>query len=279
MKFAGRTNEYLLLSNLTVDDCDLLKEKVENGLSVFWSTGEGNILKVDNETINLKLNQVIFLTEFHQVEVLKLVSAKLVRFNRDFYCIRDHDSEVGCQGILFFGASRIPSIQIHEEELEKFEILWKMFYFEMETKDNLQIEMLQMMLKRMIILCTRIFKEQHKLSALPPAEVDIIREFNVLVEYNYKQIRTVGEYAEMLHKSPKTLSNLFAQYNHKTPLQIIQERILLEARRLLKFTDLSVKEIAYELGFEDLQTFSRLFRRKESMSPKAFRKLQTTLSE
>ena len=278
MKFAGRTNEYLLLSNLTVEDCHLLKEKVENGLSVFWSTGEGNILKVDNETINLKFNQVVFLTEFHQVEVLKLVSAKLVRFNRDFYCIRDHDSEVGCQGILFFGASRIPSIQIHEEELEKFEILWKMFYFEMETKDNLQIEMLQMMLKRMIILCTRIFKEQHELAVMPPSEVDIIREFNVLVEYNYKEIRTVGEYAEMLHKSPKTLSNLFAQYNHKTPLQIIQERILLEARRLLKFTDLSVKEVAYELGFEDLQTFSRLFRRKESMSPKAFRKLQISPS-
>ena len=278
MKFAGRTNEYLLLSNLTSEDCNLLKEKVVNGLSVFWSTGEGNILKVDNETINLSLNQVVFLTEFHQVEVLKLVSAKLVRFNRDFYCIRDHDSEVGCQGILFFGASRVPSIQIHENELEKFEILWKMFYFEMETKDNLQIEMLQMMLKRMIILCTRIFKEQHELSAMPSTEVDIIREFNVLVEYNYKEIRTVGEYAEMLHKSPKTLSNLFAQYNHKTPLQIIQERILLEARRLLKFTDLSVKEVAYELGFEDLQTFSRLFRRKESMSPKAFRKLQTSPS-
>jgi hypothetical protein len=59
---------------------------------------------------------------------------------------------------LFFGASQFPKITIPEEE--KFEILWKMFAIEMESKDDLQNDMLLMMLKRLLILCTRIYKEQ-----------------------------------------------------------------------------------------------------------------------
>jgi hypothetical protein len=58
----------------------------------------------------------------------------------------------------------IPKITIPNEELEKFEILWKMFAIEMESKDDLQNDMLLMMLKRLLILCTRIYKEQTELT-------------------------------------------------------------------------------------------------------------------
>ena len=75
----------------------------------------------------------------------------------------------------------------------------------------------------------------------------------------------------MLNKSPKTLSNLFAKLSNRSPLQIIQDRKMLEARRMLRYTDKTIKEIAYDLGFEDIQTFSRLFKKQESISPINFR--------
>ena len=81
----------------------------------------------------------------------------------------------------------------------------------------------------------------------------------------------VADYAELLHRSPKTLSNLFAQISPKTPLQIINERKMLEARRLLRHTDQAISEIAYSIGYEDVQTFSRFFKTQEGMSPSAFR--------
>lgn len=68
------------------------------------------------------------------------------------------------------------------------------------------------------------------------------------------------EYADLLNKSPKTLSNLFSIYNQKSPLQIIHERISLESKRLLVYTDKSTKEIAFELGFEEVAHFSRFFK-------------------
>ena len=64
---------------------------------------------------------------------------------------------------------------------------------------------------------------------------------------------------EMLPKSPKTLSNPFSKTYNKTPLQFIQERLILEAKRALHYTNKPIKEIAYDLGFKDLQGFSRFF--------------------
>ena len=79
---------------------------------------------------------------------------------------------------------------------------------------------------------------------------------------------TVQDYAEMLYRSPKTLSNLFAAYGLPSPLRIIHERIEAEAKRLLLYTNKSAKEIGEILGFEDLAAFSRFFRKmaKESIS-------------
>jgi AraC-like DNA-binding protein len=77
---------------------------------------------------------------------------------------------------------------------------------------------------------------------------------------------------QMLNKSPKTLSNLFKKYNEKSPLQIIQDRTILEARRLLRYSDKSIKEIAYEIGYEDIQSFSRFFKKIEGVSPSDFKK-------
>ena len=82
--------------------------------------------------------------------------AGLLKFNREFYCVLDHDKEVGCKGVLFFGANQLPYFQIPDHELETFETVWKMFQFEMQTKDDMQLEMLQTMLKRFLILCNMV---------------------------------------------------------------------------------------------------------------------------
>ncbi len=271
MLYTGQINEFIRLDEVSSLNCHLLKEKISEGLSVIWTVDE-LIIKLDGVERHFKANDILFLTEFHTIEVLKIESVKLVRFNRAFYCISDHDNEVGCKGILFFGASHLPKISIPDTELEKFETLWKMFSIEMESSDDLKNEMLQMMLKRLLILCTRIYKEETELTSFDKNQLDIVREYNYLVENHFKTKHQVVDYANLLNKSPKTLSNLFKKYGNKSPLQIIQDRKVLEARRLLYYTDKSVKEIAYEIGFEDIQTFSRFFKKIEGVSPSNYKK-------
>lgn len=141
----------------------------------------------------------------------------------------------------------------------------------MVSKDNLQLEMLQMMLKRILILCTRIYKNQLDYQQIEEKQIDLIREFNFLVEQHFRTKHSVEEYALLLYKSPKTLANLFKKTGNKTPSQFIQSRIMLEARRLLRYTDKSISEIAYEIGYEDIQSFSRFFKKQEGESPSDFR--------
>ncbi len=271
MEFKGKDNEYLLLETVTTTNSHLLKQSLAQGLTLAWNVAGPAVLRIDGVTHTLQTNQIVCLTDLHKAEVVQVETLRVVRFNRSFFCVIDHDSEVGCKGVLFFGASQVPMLSIPEVDLEKFELLWRMFSIEMESYDSLQIDMLQMMLKRLLILCTRLYKEQKQVDKMEHGNLDLVREFNFLVETHFKAKHTVAEYAELLNRSPKTLSNLFAQFHHKTPLQIIQERKLLEARRLLRYTDKAVKEIAYETGFEDVQTFSRFFKTKEGISPTEFK--------
>jgi len=270
MKFKGKSTEFIILEQITSINCHILKETHQGSLTVLWFVSDNNKLTIDGVKTTFNKNQIVFLTEFHKVEVTSVCNIKMVKFNRPFYCILDHDVEVGCKGILFFGASQLPVIKIPINEIERFEILWKMFTIEMTTNDDLKIDMLQMMLKRYLIMCTRIFKSQSNYSN-KKIELDIVREFNFLVEQHFKTKFSVSDYAEMLNKSPKTISNLFSKLGSKTALQYIKERRSLEAKRLLQYSERQVQEIAYEIGFEDVQTFSRFFKNVEGISPSNYR--------
>lgn len=259
-----------MLHHVTGKPDAALSAPLPSGLTLIWFK-EKQEVQIDGQPYSIKANQVLCLTEFHHIESAQYDSARFIRFNRSFYCIKDHDDEVSCKGLLFYSASQPPIITIPRAEEEKFELLWKMFSLEMATADNLQFEMLQMMLKRFIILCTRLYKKQHELLTVKADRLNVLREFNFLVELNFRQHHNVAAYAELLHKSPKTLANLFAQQGMGRPLQIIQDRIMLEARRLLRYTDKPVKEIAYELGYDDIQAFSRAFRQNEGLTPSDFR--------
>lgn len=271
MIFNGINNEYLLLSEINSTNCQELHDLVEGSLTLIWIKSEGTTLLIDGENYSFSKNQIVCLTEFHKVIYKCITDIYVVKFNRAFYCILHNDSEVGCKGLLFFGASKLPIISIPTEDLNKFEILWNMFSIEMNSRDEMQIEMLQMMLKRLLILATRLHKEQNQLENVKSKSLDFIREFNLLVEMHFRQKHLVKQYAELLHKSPKTLSHVFAKMFQKSPLQFIHDRISLEAKRLLIYSDKPIKEIAYELGFEDVQTFSRFFKTKEGFSPSEFK--------
>ncbi|OUR94784.1 AraC family transcriptional regulator [Flavobacteriales bacterium 34_180_T64] len=270
MKFIGNTNEYLQLKTLEQCDCSVFREIIEGSLTILWFQSDANELVIDGKIYTFNKNQIVFLTEFHQVTVNHLESTRFLRFNRHFYCVIDHDTEVGCKGLLFFGASQLPVITISEKDLLQFETLWTMFSIEMQSKDSLQIDMLQMMLKRYLILCTRLFKAQDQYPE-EKIEIDIIRDFNFLVEQHFKTKHSVAEYAELLNKSPKTLSNIFSKIGSKTPLQYIHERKMLEARRRLRYSDMQIQEIAYEIGYDDIQAFSRFFKKQEGVSPSVFK--------
>ena len=238
---------------------------------ILWAQDNGVHIIIDGSKIYLEKNQVIFCTPLNIMELEMNSGLTAVVFNREFYCIRDHDDEVSCNGFLFYGSSLPPIITLCEKDIRSFESMFLILREEFETKDPIQGEMFRSILKRLLIKSTRLIKSEKPEVDLPAPQFDIVRQYHILVEQNFRHKHQVSDYAEMLFKSPKTLSNVFRKSGDTSPLKIINDRIILEAKRLLFYSDKTAEEISYELGFNEPSHFSKFFKNHTGLPPAKFK--------
>jgi len=240
---------------------------------IIWAKDQDIKISIDGYSILLKKNHVLFCTPFNMIQLESYVKGAVsLIFEKEFYCIRDHDHEVSCNGFLFLGSSIPAMVELTEKESKSFELLFMILEEEFETKDHIQGEMLRVLLKRLLIKSVRLLKKTIIDPKMTQPKIDLIRQYNLLVETHFRDKHKVSDYALLLNKTPKTLSNLFAKYNNKKPLQIINDRLVLEAKRLLQFSEKPSKEIAYNLGFSEASHFSKFFKNQVGMSPVHFKK-------
>lgn len=273
-------HEFSTGATLKVGDYELLqpytKNKRTNFFTVIRTLRSSLYLEVDNLPLQLQPNSMLVLTPDNYLQSFKTSDCYVYQFNRDFYCIKDHDKEVSCAGLLFYGNDSAPVLHLPDKDISKLDLLHQIFLEELDTVDTIQAEMLRMLAARLVITATRLIKLQGNIE-ITEKQSDLLRDFNVLVETHFRTEHSVGFYAEKLYKSPKTLSNTFSKYN-KSPLQIIHDRIILEAKRLLIYSDKTNKEISYELGFDDASHLSRMFKKHTNLSPTHFKKNSNLLT-
>ena len=271
MIFKGDQREILIIT--TSSDITQFIRRISDldALTIIWARNNKTTLLIDQQKINLKANQIIFLSNYQNINIQSNGDFGVISFNKAFYCVIDHDSEVSCKGILFYHSTRFPIIDIPTSELDRYNLLWEMFDIEIKSNDNLQLDMLRTLLKRYLIMSTRLAKKQG-LNDVSFNNIDLYREFNFLVETHFKKLHKVQDYASLLHKSPKTIANVFTNIGKTTPLKIIHNRIIIEAQKILLQGDLNINQISYSLGFEDIQTFSRFFKKMKNISPSKYRK-------
>jgi AraC-like DNA-binding protein len=239
---------------------------------IVWVTGTTATFIVDTLPVEVKKDELVFFTPHNMVQIQskdhQLIS---LSFDREFYCINDHDEEVSCYGYLFYGSSEVPIVRLADNDIKSYQMIFDVLREEFEYRDHIQGEMLRAVLKRLLIKSSRLTTKLLINPEIKSSQMDIVRKYNVLIEMHFKNKHAVKDYADMLFKSPKTLSNLFKQYNNKSPLQMINERIVLEAKRLLYHTDKTIEEISFELGYNEGAHFSKFFKKHTGFSPKIFR--------
>jgi AraC family transcriptional regulator, transcriptional activator of pobA len=109
-------------------------------------------------------------------------------------------------------------------------------------------------------------------SNLPAYTSTLLKSFQQLINQHYRSMRLPKEYAELLYITPNHLNALCRELLGKTAGDVIRERVLLEAKRLLTNAGMTILEIAYELNFKDNSYFTRFFRNYEGITPEEFRK-------
>ncbi len=137
-----------------------------------------------------------------------------------------------------------------------------------ETGHQLMLEWLV----RMVLMTLRRQSDQHQLetSNSQPGSM-MLKRFRALVEHKYRQQWKVQQYAMALHTSVSSLNRVCNECVGITAKSIIQNRVLIEAKRKLIYTQYPVDQIAYTLGFKDPAYFSRYFKKLEGLPPSAYR--------
>ena len=270
-KYKGRdTSEFNLID---VSELKYSSSRKRDDLyKIVWAMNDELTLGIDGYRVLLQKNHLLFATPLNQLD-LDIENRDIVvyTFNREFYCIRDHDAEVSCNGFLFLGSSTPIMIELSPKEQKSFHLLYEFFVEEFDTMDHIQGEMLLVLLKRLLIKSVRIARKALPVEDMPQPKLDSIRKFNLLVEMHFREKHKVSEYADLLHMTPKSLSNLFSRYYNKSPLKVITERIILESKRLLDFSDKNINEVALTVGFDEVSHFSKFFKTQVGLSPKEYK--------
>lgn len=250
-------------------------EKYKSYIKILYLLAD-YIITVDFKQYITDSSSIFFINSNQHFSIEKAgeESGLMIYYNRDFYCVQIHDSEVACDGILFNNLSNIPVIGLSTTDKIMITYIFKAIEEEFKVVKAQREEMLRVYLKQIIILSTRLWSKQHldKVHDATDNDTAFFRQFSLLVENHYREKHTVSDYAKLMGIAPKTLTHKLRKMNMAQPNEVIKDRIILEAKRLLIYTEMSAKQIAYALGYEDPAYFNRLFSSKVGDNTSNFRK-------
>jgi len=159
---------------------------------------------------------------------------------------------------------------LNDADIVFIEDLLHKLYTEYHSKNEWQHPMLLAYMRVLLIYLSRLYTEQFS-NAEPSQSRLLLRNYLLQVEKGYKELHEVAAYADALHISAGHLSEVVKEQSGKPAIAHIHERLLLEAKRLLLHSDISIKEMAYQLGFEDASYFNRFFKRLAGQTPMQYR--------
>ncbi len=175
--------------------------------------------------------------------------AKAILFTDHFFCKTELDARFLRSSILFSDLLSVTQVNLQENE-SAFNDLFQLLETEVaHEKDTSQDAILKNLLHSFLLLSERERRKQDFVKIKKGAELDHVLLFKDLLEANYHTLKKVSEYAERINITDKQLNHATSRIVDRSPKQMINERVLLEAKRLLAHTHNSVKEIGFKLGF------------------------------
>ena len=173
---------------------------------------------------------------------------------------------------LFDSVASCPVINIPEKINP---ILNDLFLRLMEEFHHMDIDSETVLSSYLKILITHINRiKREKVSedvVINDQQYALYREFKIAVEKNYKEEHSVQYYADLLSTQARALNSVSRKYVDKSAGEVIKERILLEAKRSLYHETKSIKELCFDLGFEDPAYFTRFFKKYLGIAPQYFK--------
>jgi len=244
--------------------------------SLIWVTHGNGKLKADFADYDFDANSLFAFSPYQPYMFSSISGIKgiAIYFHPEFFCIYKHHKEVSSNGVLYNNIYQPPFVAVDESSATTFKMLAEEIKTEMQKPELAQHELLVSYLKIFLINAARLKTQQQPAAAesvTDDKEPFILQKLKDAIEANFKTKHSPADYAALLYISPKALAKVTKSHFNKTLSSLINERIIIEAKRELYLTNKTVKEIAWELGYEDEYYFSRFFKVNADVSPQLYR--------
>jgi AraC family transcriptional activator of pobA len=227
--------------------------------------GHGRHL-IDDEPVEFGAHTLTLIAkgQVHQFQRAEGVIAVVARFEDDWL--------TGSRRWLFSGQA-CTALSVPEEDAAPFDALLEALRVELERPEGPESAELRSHLLSAVLLWAQRWREgQLEDGGATRTDLQLYQRFQEALERDFATSHDAGHYAAELGVTTGTLSRLLTKLTGQGTKQLIQERVILEAVRLLRFSDLQVKEIADRLGFSDQFAFSKAFKRQRGEAPADFRR-------
>ena len=246
-----------------------------NYFELCFFTGGSGIHEIDFENHTIVAPSIHFLSpgQVHLIKRGQAYKGYLIVFSEEFFKLRFKNLEVIPGYPLVANLKNGPILNLSNEQFLAFHQLIQNIEDELRISDADSIEIIIAYLKIFFLKLKQNFASLLSTKNEATGSMkNLVYRFNRLVDKHYNEIHQVKEYAELLGASPVQLNQAIKSVTSKTASEIIIERLILEAKRLLLFSDLSNKEVSFKLNYEDPSYFARIFRKKTGFTPSGFRK-------
>ncbi len=245
-----------------------------NYFEVLIFNQEGGSHEIDFKSYIIEANSIHFISP-GQVHLLRRdpnVTGYVLSFTDDLFLDKSSEGMFTDTLPFFLNPTRDPVIRI-EKKVQKDELQNIINCMEKEFNSS-HVDKRQVMtswISLFLLSCRRLYLIQFQIGDIVSIKNDISGKFRKLVENNYLEKRSVAEYANILNISPGHLNDTVQKELGKTASDLIHERIVLEAKRLLYHSEKSIKEIAAALKYEDPSYFTKFFKSQTKNTPEQFR--------
>ncbi len=239
-------------------------------LILFVRQGSGQ-RSIGQYTFTIANNSLVILPRYviHAATYLEKPYGYVISFNPDFLLQQSFSYKL-------LNSKRVlkpmlqPYLVLTEEQAGEVVAIFETIIKECNSGFEEKKEMIALKLLELLILCDRFFANK-AVGTCTIRYSETMQAFNELIETHFRQHRDVQFYAEALHMHPNNLNLIVKKVTGLTPKQIITNRLIIEAKYLLVSTTLTIKEIAYEVGFEDANYFTSFFKKEQHTTPAQYR--------
>jgi len=239
---------------------------------VFFTQGNG-YHTVDFQRFDVAVGQIYFMVpgQVHSWNFEGEMEGYIVNFSEDLFRPFLSDNKYLEQFGFFRGIAADSVIQLDPVTQAKIVGMFEQMLAEIKKADAFTLDVVRFRMLELFITVARNAAQQ-VVRQIPAQNQLILFQFRKLVDSYYAEKRLPKDYAAMLYITPNHLNALVSDLLGKSAGEVIRDRILLEAKRLLVNADLSIAEIAYQLSFTDNSHFTKFFRKHTSVTPEEFRK-------